>query len=61
VIVPVSIIFTVGLVVLLVIADRIVEGKTIVSRDKIDAVVGCTSVGVVKIGAAGQPGGQGTG
>ena len=35
--------FTVGFVVLLIIRDEIIKGKTVVSGDKIDAGVGLSS------------------
>src|ERR1041385_4014450 len=47
-------VLAVGLVVFIVVTDEIVERKSIVRREKIDAGEGRTSTGLIKIGAAGE-------
>ena len=46
--------FTVGFVVLLIIRDEIIKGKTVVSGDKIDAGVGLSSGHLVEVGTTGE-------
>ena len=48
----------VGLVVLAVVADKIVERKPVVGRDEVDAVVGTAPAGLVQVARPGQPGRQ---
>src|SRR4029434_8345790 len=45
--------FTVGFVVLVIIRDEIIERKTVVSGDKIDAGVGLSSGHLVEVGTTG--------
>ena len=50
----VAILFAVGLVVLFVVADQIVQGKAVVSGDEINARVGQPAVVAVQIARSGQ-------
>ena len=50
VIVTVPVVLAVGLVVLLVVADQIVQGKPVVGGDEVDAGVGPAAVSLVEIG-----------
>ena len=50
----VLIVLAVGLVVLFVVRDQIVQGETVVAGDEVDAVVGRAAVVAVEIGRSGQ-------
>jgi hypothetical protein len=50
VIVTVPVVLAVGLVVLLVVADQIVQSKPIVGGDEVDAGVGTATIPLVEIG-----------
>src|ERR671910_2187884 len=58
VIVTVPVILAVGLVVLLVVADQIVQGKPVVGGDEVDAGVGTATVPLIEIGRPGEAIGQ---
>ena len=50
VVVTVPVVLAVGLVVLLVVADQIVQGEAVVGGDEVDAGVGAAAVPLVEIG-----------
>src|SRR5262245_10039131 len=52
---PVSIAFAVGLVVLAVVRDEIVQREAVVTGDEVDAVFGFPILVTVEIGAAQEP------
>jgi hypothetical protein len=54
IVVPVAIIFAVGFVVFVVVADEIVEGEAVVRGDEVDAGIGAAPAVLVKIGASRQ-------
>ena len=54
----VAILFTVGLVVLLVIGNKVVEREAVVGGDEIDAGKGTTSGALVEVRTPGQPVGE---
>src|SRR5215211_3226476 len=50
VIVTIPVVLAVGLVVLLVVADQILEGKPVMGGDEVDAGVGTAAVSLIKVG-----------
>ena len=58
VVVAVAVVFAVGLVVLVVVADEIVQREAVVRGDEVDAGVGLAAVVLVQIAAAGEPVGE---
>ena len=52
---PVAVVFPIGLVVALGVADQIAQGKAIMRRDEVDAAVGATPARHKHIAGAGQP------
>lgn len=57
-VVAISIFFTIVLIMLVIKADEIREGETIVAGDKVDGVKRVAEAGLVEVGATGNPGGQ---
>ena len=54
----VAVAFTIGHVVLFVVADQVVEGEAVVGDDKVDGGGGAPSVIGVEVGGAGEAGGK---
>src|SRR5262249_34675044 len=52
--IAVSVLFTVGLIVFVVVTDQIVQGESVVRRDEVDAVIWPAPVVLIEIGTAGQ-------
>src|SRR5262249_54514614 len=58
VVAAVAVVFAVGLVVLLVVADEILEGEAVVARDEIDARIGLPPVPLIEVAGSRQSGGH---